>query len=355
MLGRCRAELRACQGLVAGVATASNGVARLGSVDRNRIVGIALILVSAASFGSGALFAKPVYAAGVDWLTLLAWRFLIGAGLAWMWLAVSGERRAGLRALSRRRVAAALGLGVLYLGNSGTYYSALETVSASLAALIVYIYPALVAVMSLRVGHRLEGRRSWIALAMALAGVALAVGGIPADAAPPPIGITLAIASPLIYSVWIVLSARLAGETTERVGVEAARDEGASTATATALMMTATAVGWWLLAGLTGRPVAPSAIPIGAWFGIVGIGLISTFLSIQTFYAGSRRVGAAQASLISTFEPIWTIVLASALFGESLAPIQLLGGALVIGGVLLAQVPPPAWLGRGVTFRVADE
>ena len=38
----------------------------------------------------------------------------------------------------------------------------------SLAALIVYIYPALVAVMSLRFGRRLEGRRAWFALALAL-------------------------------------------------------------------------------------------------------------------------------------------------------------------------------------------
>ena len=56
--------------------------------------------------------------------------------------AVSAARRAGLLRLSRRRVLVALGLGVLYLGNSGTYYAGLETVSASLAALIVFIYPA---------------------------------------------------------------------------------------------------------------------------------------------------------------------------------------------------------------------
>jgi drug/metabolite transporter (DMT)-like permease len=54
-------------------------------------------------------------------------------------------------------------------------------------------------------------------------------------------------------------------------------------------------------------------------------------------YAGARRVGAARASLISTVEPIYTITLAALLLGESLAPIQLLGGALILGGVLLAE------------------
>jgi drug/metabolite transporter (DMT)-like permease len=321
-------------------------------VDRQRLVGVGLVLVSAASFGSGALFAKPVYGAGVDWLTLLAWRFLIGASLSWAWLALSAGRRVGLRRLSRRRVAVALGLGVLYLGNSGTYYAGLQTVSASLAALIVFVYPAIVAVLSLRVGHRLVGRRPWVALAMALAGTALALGGIPAGAVPPLSGLIQVILSPIIYAVWIILSARLSGETAERVGGEA--DDGADTAAATALMMVATAVGFWSLAIATGRPVVPTDIPSAAWPGIVGIGLVSTFVAIQTFYGGTRRIGAAQASLISTFEPIWTISLAAVLFDERLGSFQLVGGALVIAGVILAQTSPST-LRRGVTLRVADE
>ncbi len=315
-------------------------------------MGVAIVLVSAASFGSGGLFAQPVYAAGVDWLTLLAWRFLIGAGLSWLWLLASAERRAGLRRLPGRRIAAALALGVLYLGNSGTYFASLETVPVSLAALIVYIYPPVVAVLSLRVGQRLVGRRPWAALGLALAGVALALGGIPTGAMPPVSGLILVVASPLIYAVWIVLSARLSGERTDRVGAEA--DDGASPAAATALMMTATAVGFWTLALVVRRPVLPAEIPAAAWPGLLGVGVVATFLAIQTFYAGARRIGAAQASLISTFEPVWTITLAAILFGETLGPLQLVGGAMVIGGVLLAQAAPPS-LGRGVTLRVADE
>ncbi|MGZ6258881.1 MAG: EamA family transporter, partial [Candidatus Limnocylindrales bacterium] len=113
-----------------------------------RAVGILLVLVSACGFGSGALFAKPVYASGLDWLTLLYWRFLIAAIVSWAWLLLLPPNRRALRRLSRRRVVVLLGLGVLYVGNSGTYFAGLETVSASLAALIVYIYPALVAVLA---------------------------------------------------------------------------------------------------------------------------------------------------------------------------------------------------------------
>jgi len=58
---------------------------------------------------------------------------------------------------------------------------------------------------------------------------------------------------------------------------------------------------------------------------------------MQSFYAGARRIGAAQASLVSTVEPIYTITLAALLLHESLTPIQIAGGIMVIMGVLIAQ------------------
>jgi drug/metabolite transporter (DMT)-like permease len=322
-------------------------------MDRRRLLGIALVLVSACAFGSGGLFAQPVYDTGVGWQTLSAWRFGFGALCAWLWCLSWAERRRGLWLLDRRSVLVAVGLGVLYTGNSGTYYAGLETVPVSLATLIVYIYPAVVAVMTLRIGRRLEGRRAWFALALALVGVALALGGIPDDEVPPIAGLVLVVVSPLIYSVWIVLSARLAGERRETVGDEG--DRGADAAAATALMMTGTAVTYWITGLITGAPLAPASIPSAAWPGLVGVGVVATFVAIQTFYAGSRRIGAAQAALVSTIEPFYTITLAALLFGESLAPAQILGGALIIIGVLIAQAPVEAFSSIRPGIRLADE
>jgi drug/metabolite transporter (DMT)-like permease len=322
-------------------------------MDRRRLTGVALILVSAAGFGSGSLFAQPVYAAGVDWLVLSAWRFLFGAGLTWGWLLLSADRRLGLRRLGRRTVIVTIALGVLYVGNSGSYYAGLETVSPSLAALIVFVYPALVAVLSLRFGRRLQGRRAWFALGVALVGVALSLGGIDPTDAPPLDGLLLVIASPIIYSVWIVLAARLSGEREHAVGDQA--DDGASAAAAMAVMMTATAAVYWMAALSSGRPVLPGDVPSEAWFGLAGVGIMSTFVAIQTFYAGAQRIGAAQAALISTVEPIWTIVLAALLFSIALTPAQLVGGALILGGVLIAQTGPGSGQARRPAVRVADE
>jgi drug/metabolite transporter (DMT)-like permease len=309
-----------------------------------RLVGVLLVVASAFAFGSGSLFAKPVYALGVDWLTLLYWRFLVAAVLSWAWLLLLPGNRASLFRLTRRRVAILIGLGAFYVGNSGTYFAALETVPASLAALIVYLYPPLVAVLSLRFGRRLKGRRAWLALGISTAGVALAVGGIPAGGAPPMMGLALTLASPIIYSVWIVMAARLGGERRDASSTaippqdaETAPSAGTESAPAAALMTTASAVVFFVGLLATGRSVSPASIPGGAWFGLIGVAVISTAVALQTFYAGARRVGAARASLISTVEPIYTIVLASILLHDTLAPIQLVGGGLIIVGVLLAE------------------
>jgi drug/metabolite transporter (DMT)-like permease len=308
------------------------------------MVGVLLVIASACGYGSGALLAKPVYGAGVDWLTLLFWRFLIAAAVSWVWLGASAANRAALRRLPRQRIAILIGLGFFFVLNSGTYYAALETVPASLAALIVYLYPALVAVLTLRFGRRLEGRRAWFALAIASVGVVLAVGGIPQGAAPPLSGLILTIASPIFYAVWIVAAARLGGERRESVALPLPADSEAAPvadstepAPATAIITTATATAYLVLMLVTKHSVSPAAVPDSAWPGVIGVALVATALAVQAFYAGARRVGAARAALISTVEPIYTITLAAILFGESLAPIQLAGGALILGGVLLAE------------------
>jgi drug/metabolite transporter (DMT)-like permease len=310
-------------------------------MDRRRLLGVALAAASACGYGSGALFAKSVYGAGIDWLALLFWRFLIGGALVWAWTLLVRDNRAALRALPRRRTVALLGLGAFFVGNASTYYAALQYVSASLAALIVYIYPALVAVLSIRWGHGLHGRRPWAALALVTIGVLLTIGGIETRAEP--IGIVLIVASPIIYSVYIILAARLAGERRGETA-ESRTGAGAETrpAVASALMITGTFSVVAVLAVAAGEPVLPGQVPAGAWFGLLGIATFSTALAVSAFYAATARIGAAETALVSTVEPVWTITLATLFFDERLGPLQLLGGALVIGGVVLAQTTPGA-------------
>ena len=86
---------------------------------------------------------------------------------------------------------------------------------------------------------------------------------------------------------------------------------------------------------------------------MIGIGAVSTFVAIQGFYAGAQRIGAAQAALVSTIEPAYTVALAGLLLHEALTPLQLVGGGVILAGVVLAQTAPGP---RTVSeLRLADE
>jgi drug/metabolite transporter (DMT)-like permease len=68
---------------------------------------------------------------------------------------------------------------------------------------------------------------------------------------------------------------------------------------------------------------------------------------VSLFFAGLQRVGPTTASIISTAEPVVTVLLAFLVFGELLGPVQLVGGALVLGAVLMlaSRRPRPAIVG----------
>ena len=76
-----------------------------------------------------------------------------------------------------------------------------------------------------------------------------------------------------------------------------------------------------------------------AGFGwLLALACISTVAAVVLFFAGLRRVGPSAASILSTLEPVVTVALAFAVFGESLAPAQLAGGALVLAAVLAVRI-----------------
>lgn len=326
-------------------------------MDRRRATGIALVLTAAVGFGSASVLARPVYETGMGWLGLVTWRFLIGAGLAWIWVASSAHRRSAVRRLGRRQAVATIALGALFTGNAGTYYAALETVPVALAGVLVYTYPVIVAVLSVRFATRLPGRRPWAALVIALVGVVLALGGIDVTTAPPIAGVVLVMLSSLIFSVWIIASARLSGERRDRLGHEAddpARSGGSSgsggsvgssgssgdAAATTAIMITSSAIVFSVGSLATGGSINPMDVPEAAWPAVVAIAFLASFLAIQAFYAGARRIGAAQAALLSTVEPLTIVILAGIVLGERLEPIQLVGAVLIMVSVVVAQTGP---------------
>lgn len=276
--------------------------------------GIALIAVSASAFGAMAIFARTASAAGVDLFAMLLFRFAVAFVLLLAWCRL---RRVPWP--SRRQ---ALGIllmgGIGYVGQSLCYFGALQYAQASLVALLLYLYPVFVTVLAaIFLKERLDAVKIG-ALVLCSAGSALTVGGGHGQ----PLGMALAVASALIYSGYIVIGARV----TRGVDARATATLVCGAATLSfglmALMRTAQGMALHWPAGRAG------------WAALVAIAVLSTVVAILTFFAGLQRLGAGRASMLSTLEPVVTVLLAALVLGESLSPAQLGGGALILAGVL---------------------
>jgi drug/metabolite transporter (DMT)-like permease len=71
------------------------------------------------------------------------------------------------------------------------------------------------------------------------------------------------------------------------------------------------------------------------WVAVLAIALFSTVLAFVTFFAGLKRIGPTTASTLSTFEPIVAVALAAFVLGETITPVQALGGVLILFAVII--------------------
>ena len=307
------------------------------------MVGIGLGALAGAAYGTGPLFFKAyVYPAGVGWIAMLVWRFAFATLVSWLWLLAQPGARAALMTLDRRTVARLLFTGAFFLINASVYYAAIQRIDISLVALLMSIYPALVAVVSLRLGYRFEGRLAWGSLAIVILGTTLTVGGI--NPHTDQVGIILALLSPVAYAIYIVITAWMAGERPGQTADMRTSGKGAevSPPVAGAIMMTGTWIATLILGVAARQPILPTQIPSAAWPGLIGIGIFAAAVAIQAFYASAARIGAAQASLMATVEPIVVIFLGITFLGEAFTPIRVVGATVVLAGVLLAQFATPS-------------
>jgi drug/metabolite transporter (DMT)-like permease len=285
-------------------------------------MGPLLCLLSAAGFGAMAIFGKLSYDAGVGVGDLLLVRFALAAAVL---LVVAGATGA-LRGLGRRAVLSALAMGgVGYATQAGLFFLALERMDASLLSLLLYTYPALVTAAAIALGRERASSRRLVALAAASAGTALVLAGA-ASGGVDPIGALMGLGAACAYTIYILTGDRVLS--------------GVPPIALAALVCTGATVTFSVVAVVTGGPDLGFAAAGWGWLG--AIALVSTVAPILLFFAGLARVGPSAASILSCLEPVVTVALAAAAFGEALAAVQLAGGVLVLAAVLVMQWPAKA-------------
>ena len=267
------------------------------------VVGTALCLLSAACFGALGIFGKLSYADGVTPAQLLLFRFAIAAVRARCRCSLV---RPALRRMpvprpvagrsTGRVVATALALGAVgYAMQSTLYFTALKRMDASLLSLIFYTYPVLVTIGAVLLRRTRLTRARVAALVVASLGTGLVLLGA-ASGSLDLVGALLGVGTAVTYTGYILVAETVVGVLPPVV--------------LATLVLVGASVSLGIRAWLTGDLTLD--FTAGGWLWLVGIALVSTVGAILTFFAGLQRVGASNAAILSTLEPVVTTTLAAA-------------------------------------------
>ncbi|MFL5933839.1 MAG: DMT family transporter [Gaiellaceae bacterium] len=268
------------------------------------------VALAAIAWSTAGLFQREL---SVDLATQLAGRafFAVLGIVAFVAMAERGRVVQAFREIGRPGLAVA----VLMAGSSGAFIAALNYTSVANVLFMQALAPVLAAAFGTFAGERVA-RRTWVAMAVAVAGVALMVGG---PSHPSLAGFTLSVLMSVSFAGTIVITRH---------------QRQVSMAPATCLSQ--------VLVFVCAAPFA-SASSIGqedlallAGLGITQIGLGLIFLSI-----GARLIPAAEVALITLLEivlgPLWVWLA----LGEQPSATTLAGGAIVLGAVVIQTVGEP--------------
>lgn len=270
------------------------------------------LLGFATSFAMVGICTAAALDGGSDPLTVVTLRTLGTVALFLAWFRIAGVRFA----MPARDRAIALVIGIPLCINNYLINLAIAEIPVPLVVLLFYLWPAITTAASWALRKERFRWGSLAGLATAFAGVALALN-VDFTAAQAK-GVWLAIAAAFAWSATFLLTSHFF--------------HGRDTRPAT-LHMTLTAAAVFVAACLiSGEFNLPNQY--SGWAGIVGVPFFYAFAMIGLF-AATARLGPMRTGFTMNFEPIAAVVLAAAILGQKLAPVQLAGGALVVAALFI--------------------
>lgn len=287
----------------------------------HRTRGVILCGLSALCFGVIGPIGVRAFAAGLSITTLIGWRFVLAAAVLWVVVALRHRPVGRGRALWQPLIMGA----VIYASQSGLSFAALQRLPVGLTSLLLYTMPVMVVLIALLVGRESPRPIIFVALVLAVGGVAVAVLG-PSDGRVSGLGVLLDLGSAVMYTGYYFAMESLP-DRVDRLSASALICSGA------AVTMVATGV-------VTGRFDWSPTLAGAGW--IVAMALICTVAAVSLLMIGIRTAGAAQASVVSCVEPVTAVMLGAAFFADPFGPAQVLGTVGVLAAVLLLAASPSA-------------
>lgn len=286
--------------------------------------GVFLALISGAGFSTLGIFTKFAYKSGLSPVQALAWRFLFASIILWFMCIPKNRWRK-----EKKDYKAAFGLGVLgFAPQAGLFFLTLRYLSASLTALLLYLYPAFIIILSIVFLNRKPGLFQLGAALLSGLGCILTLWS---KGDYPLIGYILGIIVAFAYAVYLLATERII------------KDIDSLFAT-TVLLSSAAIVYWLIMLFIDGFAIPGSLTALAA---ISGMAVFGTLVPIVCLFYAIQLIGSADASLLSTVEPLFTVIIASLLLNERLGYLQLFGGVFIVLAVVMVN--------RGTKSAVMEE
>ncbi len=283
-------------------------------------VGVLLALISAISFASLGVFVKLLYAEGFTPLSALTWRFLLAGLILWIfYFAIRGKN------FDKKKFKSVFLLGVLgFSTQAGLFFCTVRYLDVSLAALLLYLYPAFVVVFGRIFYGKKVTRNQIIAIATSFVGGVLALrpGTASGNTSVSAVGVAFGIGCALWYSNYLLVSERVL--------------KNVDAFFATSSLSFGAALVFTTLTVARGEFFVPHSFR--EWELVGGVAIVATVLPILTLFASIRRIGAARASLVSSFEIVPTVAAGAIVLGERLHWVQWLGALFIVMSVVLIQM-----------------
>ena len=205
-----------------------------------------------------------------------------------------------------------------------SYYVAIDRVPVGVAISLQYTAPTLVLVGSTLATRRSPGQFAWIAAAVTLVGAVLVSGALAGAASLDAIGLVAGIGSAISFAAYLITA-------------EAAGRRGSHPTTSLFVGFVVASLAWAVVVPWWGWPVDRLADPEVS-LRVLAVGIVGTLIPFLLAVAALRVIPAAVAGIATTTEPVFAAALAWVLLAQALTLPQLAGGALVVAGVLLAQL-----------------
>ena len=294
------------------------------------VIGYAMVALASTLFAVNGAVSKVVLSSGISSLRLTEVRCtgaLVGFVLI-AWLRGS-SLRFRLRELPFILLFGVVGLALVQF----LYFVAIKRLPIGVGLIIEYIAPVLIALWTRYVWKRRLPRAVWVAMAVALGGLAMVVElwrGTSLDGA----GVAAALAAALCYATYV-----LAGEHGVRT-----RDTVSLTTIGFifAALFYAIIQPWWTFpfarssvdVSLLGRLDTLHAPVWGMYLWVIVLGGVAPFL---LYFGSLRHISATRASLVAMLEPVVASLVAYAWLGETFGAWQIVGGCVVLAALALAQ------------------